>query len=376
MKTIPTAGPRLSPRADEELDRRIERHREEEGDQHPDDHRARHPDHLEHDRDGEHDPDHGQDRARPETDEALVEHRIEHRERPGRPPRPSLARSHPAAAAPPTRHASGVSTPSRHSSGTGAWIAKALRRSFVNHRCNISLPCVRTEPFGQVPFAERSQTALVTAHADEMGVPAVDRTGGCRPAHAARDAEHGADQHRLVARLGGIDEGLGPARVEEAAVIAEAPLLCVQVADRVVARCASRQVRVEPSSPSPPSRHATGPWPSGRGRAAWLRLPAGRASQGRGRDTGAGGRRARDGSRERVSSAPVPACTTSPRAGLEAPPAPTPGRGERRSSEPRHCSRHLREHFRLRQHTSTASSAAAADGHDCFNVGYAGVAQW
>ena len=81
-----------------------------------------------------------------------------------------------------------------------------------------------------------------------MGVPAVDRTAGCRPAHAARDAEHGADQHRLVARLGGIDEGLGPPRVEEAVVIAEAPLLCVQVADSVVVRRALRQVRIEPTS--------------------------------------------------------------------------------------------------------------------------------
>ncbi len=137
--------------------------------------------------------------------------------------------------------------------------------SFVNHRCNISLPCVRTRALRAGPVRQWSETALVTARADDVGVPAGDRTGGCRPAHTARDAEHGADQHRLAPRLGGVDERLGPAWIEEATVIAEAPLLCVEVADSIVARGAARQVRVESTRLRRLRRHAIGRWLRGRG---------------------------------------------------------------------------------------------------------------
>ena len=53
-------------------------------------------------------------------------------------------------------------------------------------------------------------------------------------------------------RLRRVDEGLGAPDVEEVPVGAEAAMLGMEVADRVVARRALREVRVEPTPPSPP----------------------------------------------------------------------------------------------------------------------------
>ena len=137
---------------------------------------------------------------------ALVEHRFEHRRRPGR---PRAASSHLAPLAP-ARQALAVSRPSRQSSGTGAWTAKALRRSDVNQTCSISLPCVSRDPAGQRPVACGASPRLFSPHADEVGVPALDRAGRSRAGHAARNAEHRADETGLAPGLGRVDQRLGP----------------------------------------------------------------------------------------------------------------------------------------------------------------------
>ena len=144
-------------------------------------------------------------------------------------------------------------------------------------------------------------------------MPAVDRPGGRRAAHAARDAEHDADQHGPTPGLGRVDERLGPLDVEDVAIGAEAAMLGVEVADRVVARRALREVRVEAARlrrrDVPPARLTL----RGRARAALGPPPSARPSRGSGRGTGGGGRRARAGRRERATSAPVRACTRSAR---------------------------------------------------------------
>ena len=206
-------------------------------------------------------------------------------------------------------------------------------------------------------------------------MPAVDRPAGRRPAHAARDAEHGADQHRLAAGLGRVDERLGPARVEEVAVGAEAPVLGVQVPDGVVARRAPREVRVEAAR-----LRRLDVTPARRRRAGALeqlasRPPAGRASRARGRGTGAGGRRARDASRERARSAPAPACTTcaggraGSAAGTQASASRTGDRAEPRRSSPSRAFSVSATYL----HKVEASSGRRPRLLQCRN---AGVAQW
>ena len=202
---------------------------------------------CEHDRGGEHDPDHGQDRARPEADESLVEHGIEDRGEPGRPcPGPARV-AYISRRFAPERHAFGVSRPSRQSSGTGACTAKALRRSDVNQRWSISLPWVSFDPAGQRPLGGGVSPRLSSLAQTRWECQRAIGPAGVGPTHAARDGEHGADQHRLAPGLGRVDQRLGPLRVEVVPVGAATAMLGVEVPDGVVARGALREVGVEPA---------------------------------------------------------------------------------------------------------------------------------
>ena len=148
-------------------------------------------------------------------------------------------------------------------------------------------------------------------------MPALDRAGRRRPAHAARDAEHDADQHRPPPGLRRVDERLGALDVEDVPIGAEAAMLGVEVADRVVARRALREVRVEAARLR---RRDVPPALCRCAGALEQRLgppPSARPSRGSGRGTAAGGRRARAGRRERATSAPVRACTRWRRVGRD-----------------------------------------------------------
>ncbi len=113
-------------------------------------------------------------------------------------------------------------------------------------------------------------------------------------------------------RLRRVDERLRTLDVDEVPICAEAAMLGVEVADRVVARRAPGELRVEAT---PPRCFDVLPrvWsPRAPARATPGRAPSARPSRGSGRGTGGGGLRARAGHREGARSAPVRGCTRWP----------------------------------------------------------------
>ena len=100
-------------------------------------------------------------------------------------------------------------------------------------------------PSGARPVPARGKPSLDALHADDMGMPAIDRPARRRSPHVAGNAEHRSDEPGASARLCRVDQRLGSPRVEVAAIGAEAAMLCMQVADEDVSGLPPRQVRGE-----------------------------------------------------------------------------------------------------------------------------------
>ena len=91
------------------------------------------------------------------------------------------------------------------------------------------------------------EPSLDALHADDVRVPPRQWAAGRRAEHAARHAEHDADEPRLSPGLGRVDQRLRSARVEVVGVGAVSTVLCVEVSDRVVAGGAGGEMGVEAS---------------------------------------------------------------------------------------------------------------------------------
>ncbi len=91
----------------------------------------------------------------------------------------------------------------------------------------------------------RREPSLDALHADDVRMPARQRASRRWPQHAARHAEHGADEPRLPSRLGRVDQRLRSARVEVVVISTVSAVLCVEVSDRVIAWGTSCEVGIE-----------------------------------------------------------------------------------------------------------------------------------
>ena len=165
--------------------------------------------------------------------------------------------------------------------------------------------------FRAASAGRRSEPALRSLDADDVRVPAADRTGGRGAGPPARHAEHHADEHERMPRLVRVDQRFGPPWVEEATVVAVAPAFGVEVADggargRSASRGACRSRRAwqrarRATSPTPPG------WPGG-SVPPMLSVPESRA---RARGTGAGGSQGRAPQLRAGPSDPEQACRRS-----------------------------------------------------------------